>query len=341
MLAFSDHLDISDEIEPNTYSNYYIYRLNKKNYDEFKLYYNSYISYKVKLNIQPNDIIFLYLYDPPNSGFIGIINVKCKEKYNKKNIKVFKDNLMNRVLIKFNYFRAFTIPIKLNEVIPILTENKKGFKSSYSFISTFLKHNMTLTKLYDKGNTLLQTLYDINDNNKHQCSEEDSTNEDSIEDNITDSDISNQDVDEEPLHYNPNKNSEEDNNTENSIEENNDRRGQIPILIIPCSNLILPKDRNQQIEYLRRHLLDCRECRRIDNNEDRSIGRYIDCSHLEFLTVNDESHLFLQTGINSFHNCQRHEPYDILGYPFIRIILINDKKSLNYKDLLLNWIIDK
>ena len=145
--------------------NFWIYTMTSKMHDMYKNYidnldanHSKYISSYTEYDIKSNDIIFMYLKNYRNSGFIGILTVTNKPILNKKNIKIFRDTNLNKYIIKLSQIYLISNPrITINKIFDCIKQDILYYKSIRSFSK---KHVCVdnIKKLCYNGEKLLKNI---------------------------------------------------------------------------------------------------------------------------------------------------------------------------------------
>ena len=101
---------------------------------------NMYISAYSKRNIGKNDIILFYIKRKKGyNGFIGIGQTETDMTENTDNVVVYRDNNLNRYIIKLSSITLHNDIQRLSNFNDIIVESDIGIKSSTHFAMKYLR----------------------------------------------------------------------------------------------------------------------------------------------------------------------------------------------------------
>lgn len=339
---------------------FWIYKMSKNLVEQFENFPEMVLTSFQNYNIKKKDIILLYQKEKIKNGFIGICRASDNQALN-KNIKLFKDENLNKYMIKLNFATIFDQPIKLEKIFEFIRMDINGYKNMSSFRITYLKDMDCVTKLDYNGNKIVDKLFELTllnnviesvENKKKNLKKEQTksvVNNKKTKNNVNKivsinkkllkknnikliDDIKNSDDDTISI-SSSNKELELSDNLELESEKNN--KGLIPILIVPCDNFKFPiKD---QKKYFKNHYLNCNNCD-ITNNNNLELSSVIDDAYIEIVTIIDEKDPYFDPPLESYFRLENYEPMDLKSNPFIRVSYINNGNKLYDKCLLVSWI---
>ena len=351
-------------------SKYWICGFEYTHYLEFKEYINNnpknlYITYYNYFSHIENDILFMFCRSNKKTikkgGFFGYCILKGESQINKKNdvnIKVFKDDLVNRCYSEIKDINF--IPI---DNIISLDDTFENISQSRSFYRKYIKKFLTLEnipkeigeKIYEK---ILDKIEKLEVDEKHSIisnnDESDKKSYKSIDTSDEESDKDNEDEesdkDNKDEESDDNKSGEE--NVEICEEEQNDiinnKNGLVPIMIELCNKFKLPNikydkkkynahnnpDIESKCKYLSEHIMKCQNCNIINNNK-LELGYILKESKMSFKEFSDNN-AELEDAIDRYQCCKK---FDGFGYDLdqihIKINYISDEDNLYNKCFLL------
>jgi translation initiation factor 2 beta subunit (eIF-2beta)/eIF-5 len=351
-------------------ASYWIYTMSKKLWDEYTRSTDSsdddslFISSYDKSSIKKGDIIFYYVKDFNNSGFMGLGRVSGSHRKNVKHIKVFNDRNLNEHVVKLNYVTFFNSPIKIKDIFDSLRDDGvAGHKTVESFRSKYMNRKVYFEKLTIKGFELMKRLFEISDSNE-QVDDSEITDETVKTDACNSSKNSYKEIgsdepdkidsvgnsDESPSSANSTSSSvfikqksktetEKDINESDSGEaESGDPEGEIPILIVKCKLFKWPSTANECIDYFIDHYKTCKECEITDNNNIQ-ISRIIDDANIEYYVCKKLKDAYFEIPLQYYHELLTHDPINRTTRPFIRITRIENGHEVYQGCILITWII--
>lgn len=313
---------ISENISIYPTTKFWLLVLSKNTFIEYSKYKKNYLTCFDDCGVKKDDIIIIFCKagNKTESGFKGLIQTSRDQKKNDK-INIFKNNDLNKYFIKLKYKNIFTKAIKINEILNHLKTDLTGYKNIVSFRQSFrqkfLKNDNTLINIDPYGKKIVDKLIFL-DENKNQNVTEEYSNTDSQ----TSSEKSNIEI-----------NSENDNTTEEFDQE--EKPGNIPILVVPCKDFKLPN--KQKEKYFVNHYKTCKKCN-ITNNNSKDLCSIIDVAKIEIVEIIDEKHGYFDPPLDDYFLIENHEPIDFSETPFIRVAFINNSHEIYDKCLLITWI---
>ena len=116
------------------------YKIIKDNLDDGLLYFSSYKHFDLK----KDDVVFILVRSKHKSNFVwGVIQIDYDMKVNKKKIKIFSDNTINKNYVESSFFIDFDT-IKINSFVNIIN---KYYSKKYLFDKT-IKGDCFFVKTY-------------------------------------------------------------------------------------------------------------------------------------------------------------------------------------------------
>nr|QBK89486.1 MAG: hypothetical protein LCMiAC02_05810 [Mimivirus LCMiAC02] len=301
-----------------------------KNYiDNLGVNHSKYISSHAKYDISSNDIIFMYLKNYKKSGFIGILTVTNKSILNKKNIKIFRDNNLNKYIIKLSQIYLINNPrITISKIFDCIKQDNKSIRS-------FSKKHIcvdNIKKLCYNGEKLLKNIYKLtseDNNNKYikKLTRNPRKNVIIVDDIIT------------KKHKKKHKKNNKTKRKKVHKKEHkilNDYMGQIPIMMVPCKNFKLPSHNKKK--YFIKHFKTCNKCDKTDNN-DISVLTIFDDAHFDFVDVDDPYDIDIDIALQTYDESIGYIPLNINKFPYIRIFEINNDHEIYNNCILISWIL--
>lgn len=313
---------------------YWLYKIDKKYWEEFLKFDNFYISTRIKYDITIGDYIIFYTSGAKSGdgGFVGYSSFKTELiKNTKDRIKIFSSKAMNNYIAKLNEIIIIEEPITVSEVIDYIKGDIKEFKNKASFSLNYLNKSQNLKKITIKGKELLDRLIHLTDEDITSESSVSSPSYDSSDilntsdlepttDTITD-ELSDESEDES-----------EDESSDSSDDEDN--TGMIPIMVIPCEKFKIPN--KNRITYFKNHILKCTECNIINNNNICPL-LIINNKNSKFSIIKKKNDLEFNESFNRYDALKKYEPMDTNNRPFIKIIYINNDHDTHNNCIMIQW----
>ena len=290
-------------------------------------------------NIKKYDIIFFY---EKGKGFVGILQALSDQKLNLKKIIIWKNDNLNKYCFDYNTFVALDAKVKVSEIINTIKSDMVGYKNTVSFCNKQLAGMYTLVPLDNtKGKLLLTKLIELGIS--ADADEAEGNTENDSEGNTENDSEGNTENDSEGYTENDSEGNTEDNSEDDSEDNTEDDSGStnsvsspeeehvitkgrinmIPIMVLPCKNLVLPNCTKKRAKYIRNHMRMCLSCNVINNNNlDLSTCFNKDCI-LEYALVDDiEPQCY--DGIEAYHalepyfpHSHKYEPFDVIRFLYI------------------------
>ncbi len=357
-------------------SNYWICALDFKQYEEFIDYQKQNKPYLTYYNLffhNNDDILFLFCRSVPKKirgGIFGYCKLENESQVNNLNIKVFKDDLVNRCYSKIKEIKLIKDPYKfltLEELFDSGFNNITTKSFSVKYLKKFLLMiNIPLIvgdyikeqfeKKYIDYQKSIKTIV-IDQTEKEDSDEEsyvESDTEESNTENETDSedsDESNDDSEEETEEESTEdlSNKKKVDEDENNDEENN-KNGLIPIMVELCKKFEFPTikydkkqytnnnnpDITEKCKYFKKHILKCQKCNIVNNNKSELTYLLQDAKvwYKEFKYTDPE----LDESIDKYQTCSN---FDCFGYDVdevnIKLNYITDEDNI-YNNCILVYI---
>ena len=313
---------VDDTIVPTSSTSYWIYTMSSKMWDQYTRATDSseddsmYISNMKNYDITEGDIIFYYVKNYSKSGFMGIARTNSEQIPNSDNkIKIFKDQHLNKKIIKIDYLTTFNTPVNIRDIMEDVTDDVSGHRNRDSFISKYVKGTDIFVKLECHGDRLLKKLYQLTGPDSDQSSEEDDT---VIAQN---------------------------NSTEDTPPEEPNTSNRIPIMVTPCREFNLPKLSNKQAEYIVTHIKKCNMCDITDNNKNSlNIGYLLnstDWSNIEVITIKNTNNIHYEIPLEYYFTQTEYDIPNSEKYTnFIRIAIIDNGDDIYQGCLLVTCKVD-
>lgn len=227
-----------------------------------------YISSYDNFKIQKNDIIMIYVRQPKDSGYMGIIKANSHQKKNSK-VKVFKDMNLNNYCVKNKYLIELTKVIKVEDIIDTIEDETVGYRSQQSYKRKFLIGSNNFIKLNkSKGSKILNKILHINN-----------INIDSPE--------------KEKVVKNPKKVKLVKKQNDDIKEEKPKKQeikskyiNLIPIIITPCNDFDISIKEERMSRYCIKHFRHCNKCEWTNNNNVELFGN-IKKDNINYEVVDD------------------------------------------------------
>lgn len=304
----------------------WIYILSKKTYDDYSKTNFKYISHIDNPGISKSDIILIYLKNRKSSGFSAILKLNSDFKLNNQKIKIFRDDNLNLYYSDIGDKIIFPKPVRA----AILFD-----KNQLKFFQTRYLKDINIINKFDNQADILNKLLDIhkNPNTKIQSDKKPIKKPKNPNPRISD---------------NTSSDSQSDNNSENpdifiknseniSDQESEDEFGYIPILILPCNSLELPKipDINKK-KYFITHYQTCQSCDIINNNNGE-LSSIIQEADFEFMEITQKNNAYLDIPLESYLALKKYEPLDSKSKKYIRVLYINNSHELYNGCYLITW----
>ncbi len=347
MSSYEEYEDESEidscEIKPKKDTQFWVYTLNKKLWDEYNKSTDAseddgmFISSYENQNLKEGDIVFYYLKDFKKSGFIGISQVCSDQTKNSKKIKVFNDKNLNKNVVRIGYLTIFENPVRVDTIFNIIKHDSAGLRSKSSFTSKYLKKIARFEKFNFNGERLLEKLYEVTSIEETESSELIETPKKSIAKKLKKENIKLMDKTES---YSESCSEIESCSEVSQNEESQDAEcGEIPILISPCNEFSWPKNKNSQKKYFIEHFKSCRNCDVTDNNNSR-IGAILDSAKIEYYVVKTNRDPYFEIPLEDYFALKRHDPLDAPDNvnSFIRICRIDNGDEIYQNCILLTWV---
>lgn len=266
--------------------NYWIYVLSC---DQWKVIHNRinkkkyHVSEYVKKNILENDIIIFYVKGLGN-GFMGYGHVKTNMEQNKKKIKIYADDNLNRHIAELSPNINISNPLKFSECAGKILQNTNT-KLTISVIRgecTFKEINsqmgLEIINCIDEHTNTENTIdKKTSDDDKWDEIEENEEAEEANDQDTDDQDIDDQEDDQEDDEVIEDEIGENEEDEEGKKEEKEETGivGNIPIMMLTCEKLKemihKTKKKQEKIELIMKHYKYCHDCE-VTNNNDRELN---------------------------------------------------------------------
>jgi len=319
------------QIIPSKNTNYWIYVMNQQMHNDYiKNSNKNYISHDKKYIIKKNDIIFIYIKRKENRGFTGVLKVSNNQILNNKKIKIFSNIKINKYVAKLDCVNLFDDIVKLPDVINTFKDNINGHKNIKSFNAKYVLQASGIHEFHTKGDKLLNKLNDLlkikyNNNKQNNQDSDDSENSDGSE-NSDDSEDSDDD-------------NEGEGSSLGSDESEEEKDGEIPILMTLCDKFKWPQKKENKLLYFKKHYKYCKKCNRNDNNEGINLSTYLERIPIEIVTMEYKDEEEIERTLKCYWKSKRHDPEEEEESK-IRVIRMEEHEI--YDDsVLIEWKIKK
>ncbi len=352
-------------------SKFWICAFDFKQYEEFIEYQSQNKPYLTYYNVffnNINDILFLFCRSIPKKirgGIFGYCVLENESQVNNLNIKVFKDDLVNRCYSKIKDIKLIKDP---SEFLTLEELCDTGFDNITvkSFSNKYLKKFLLMTKIpqnigdyiiekYDKKYMNYQKNKEQEVSDENELSEE-SSDETEVEEssnefsNESSEESSNESSNEDEIESETNSTEKSTNKEEDNDDEEINKNGLIPIMIELCKKFKFPEikydkkkynnfnnpDIVEKCKYFKRHIFECEKCNIINNNNNdlSYLVKDSKISFREFKYTDPE----LDESIDRYQMCNK---FDGFGYDVdeinIKINYITDEDNI-YNNCILLYI---
>jgi len=283
---------IEDEVNLTPDTEYWLYNIKNRYWKEILNKEIWEIPCHNHYDICKGDIIFIFVKrKDKKNGFAGVLQASSDMIHNTENKKILNDININKYYIKVDYLQDFKT-IKLRSIFDNFCDsNISGFKNRPSFMSKFVKRNKEYSLIQQtKGFQILEALSEEADKDYtvSPCTDDCKNEKES-------KDIK-QETSEEPIEETSEETSEEVNEEdlkkkllekEKKYKETNNN---IPILLIPCYDFLLPDEEKDIKDYVYNHCITCNNCN-ITNNSNSNIMNIISNSSFKYIELCDDEKL--------------------------------------------------
>jgi hypothetical protein len=342
------------EITKNT--KFWLYPVSGDNFNYFMKYKGDYITFFGKNNISSQDIIIVYSKELKNRGFGALLQISGDLALNTtNNIKIFKNDNLNKYRAKVSIRKNFIPLIKIKDVIDNLKISDSSFKNVQSFSGKYLKGENGVILLQNHGQLLTNKLIELSSKKDEKNSQGKKSSKNSS-DNDSDSDRSEKEVsgdessddessddkssdDKSPDDKSSDDESSDDESSddESSDETHNNNRGFIPIMVIPCKDFKIEKiDEKNRGDAFMNHYKKCNKCE-VTNNNNRELCSIVDKAKIDFFDLETEKHAFFNPALDCYFGMEKYEVLGATQFPFIRVVYINNKHALYDQCILITW----
>jgi len=336
---------------------YWIYVFNKKILESYRD--KNYISSYDQLNIKKNDIIFFYLKDIKDSGFVGYCRVGTSMTNNSTGIKIFTDFNLNRFFVKLSFSTWMVESIKLPSIIKSVYLESVGHKNASSFVAKYLKNDCTFVVLLNKGDALLDRIIEIENEKKIEEKEKEDVVEEGEEGDNEEGDDEEGEEDEEDEEEDEEGDDEEEEDEEEEDEEGDDEEGDdeegeegeeeegegeeknintssnIPVLLIFCEDLDISQEKNN----FKDHIKTCNKCIITDNNNNNLTKFNLDKKNVNLNLVDLKKNkknkklidLYFNKPLNAYHSLEDYT----LNNSKLNIVNINNGDEIYHGSILM------
>lgn len=305
--------------------NYWVYVINQKRLDEFVQHGETHMGSYTPDHIYYDDIIIMITREQKVTRFHGLY--KAAKPCQKRNIKVFSDNNLNRYIVPLKTSHIFDEPIKIG-VVDRIDSEASGLRNSDNFRRRHMAGDMTFSLVHKDAAKLVSKLLETEIENFQKKKPVSPPPSD-------DSESSEEDPEEEPTD-DAEEESPDDDATENSdAEESEDANpGNIPVMITPCHKFYLPIEEPEK--YLMEHLIECNSCVITDNNK-FCVSAIFDKATVEIVDVIEDNNAYFHLPLEDYWAMKGHEPIAPTAKYFIRAAHMLNPTDLYYDCFLLTW----
>lgn len=339
---------------------YWMFVLSDINWEDLKKNLMKDVFYITSFGLQElksNDIVFVYQKHTTNlklHGFVCVFQIDKNIGLNKMNIKIFKDVNMSKYISSIIAIELFTEPYKISSIEHILKKECPNVFTSYTSFNLKYTKNKSVFMPIDKslGYSLLKNLFALSDNQIELKSANSSKSKQSNKKSDKKSVTTNQS---KPSVYKSEQSIQSEQSSDcystedytsdtesdyDDYENNDDVRvviGHVPILMEPCNNFTWSKEEYMTIKNFKSHLLNCKKCNKIDNN-DTSIYNYINNSVIHCSEMKNEEEI--ESCLKYYYNCSTCK-FELIGNDrkndHIYIFRIVSKHHIYHNCLLIMW----
>lgn len=254
-------------------------------------------------NVKKNDIVFIFnknnrkRKNELQTGFIGIgfVEKKCDKN---TELKVFKDENLNKYITNYKFISKFTEEYLLKDLLPYI-KKVPTFTTEITFTKKYCNNLLNYVRLDRSiGIAMLKGLYSLYDKTLDKNTEEEenkSETETEESDKVSTESFS------------------EDDNIEDEDDEN--KNGCIPIMILPCKKFRIPdvknynneKDKKIITEYIKNHYLKCSKCE-IVNNNNKEPSHFFDDAEFDY-DIADDNDDEIEEDLEYYYALKKYDPY--------------------------------
>ena len=295
---------------------------------------NNILGFSFLYDVNKDDVIIMY---EKGKGFLGLCQTDTKLKKN-NNKHICSDENLNKYYAAIKTLVKFDKKITVSTVFDSIKEDVIGFKNVSSFCKKYLSGLYTVIDIHQhKGKILMKQLL------QHITATDTNTDTDTNTENTFISKkikVSKEKLEKSVSSYATNSTNNSINNSTNDSETTlintetttidtdiitlTSKIDMIPIMIIPCNNMIIPHSKKKKIKYILDHLQKCTYCEQTNNNNAELLSSVNDKCIISYKIVTTDDDI-LRDSLEAYHAL---EPY----------YLNSDKANIESNELKLLYI---